>query len=110
MKHEANWLVLFLDDKKDFARQNIKGLEVDEVKNDDQLNSLHPVRHDHKKAGLCASMVIYPLRSSWHSIWKIILKLVFFWGYYNNFLHIGFVLGQAQYELDHAKPGDEITL
>ena len=55
-------------------------------------------------------MVIYPLRSSWHSIWKIILKLVFFWGYYNNFLHIGFVLGQAQYELDHAKPGDEITL
>ena len=49
MKHEANWLVLFLDDKKDFARQNIKGLEVDEVKNDDQLNSLHPVRHDTKK-------------------------------------------------------------
>lgn len=46
MKHEANWLVLFLDDKRDLARQNIKGLEVDLEKNDDNLNASHNVKHD----------------------------------------------------------------
>lgn len=30
MRTEANWLILFLDDRKDHALQNIKGMEVDE--------------------------------------------------------------------------------
>ena len=49
MKHEANWLVLFLDDKRDLARQNIKGLEVDELKNDDHSHALHNVKNDPSK-------------------------------------------------------------
>ena len=110
MKHEANFLITFLDDTKDLARQNIKGLEVDEMKNEDNHNAHHSSKHDKTKSKPCASMVIYPLKSSWHGIWKTIIKISFFWSYYNNFNHIGFVIGQAQYENDHALPSDQVSL
>ena len=47
MKHEANWLVRFLDDKRDWDQQNVKGLEVDEKKEDDHHNETHNVKHEH---------------------------------------------------------------
>ena len=55
-------------------------------------------------------MVIYPLKSSWYGIWKTIVKFSFFWGYYNNFHHIGFVIGQAQYDIDHTLFENQISL
>ena len=80
------------------------------MKNDDNLNAIHNVKNDQTKAKFCASLVIYPLRSSWYGIWKTIVKFSFFWGYYNNFHHFGFVIGQAQYEIDHTLYENQISL
>ena len=73
-------------------------MDIEDKNVDDPHNAILKENFEIERNSYCANFIILPQRSSWYGIWKSVVKVSMFYGYYNNFIHIGFTLGEADFD------------
>ena len=59
-KTEANWLVQQLDKKKEKAQQNMQGLEIDEIKQQQDIDKIGNTTTEQASNVPCLNIIIHP--------------------------------------------------
>lgn len=96
MKHQANWLVVELDNKELKADENMNGVDHEDSDGHDR-GTLSETQNDKvdRNGVPCLSIIIQPAKSSWYGLWRGMILIVLFYGYIIYPIHICFVLSET---------------